>query len=60
MLQVIFYGLAVQHMSSGQQGFHVMLFAMMIAFLYTHAGRCFGLDRWIHSRWPDSFWAKLG
>lgn len=60
MLQVIFYGLAVQHMSSGQQGFHVMLLAMMIAFLFTHAGRCFGLDRWIRSRWPTSIWAKLG
>lgn len=60
IFQVIFYGLAVQHMSSGQQGFHVMLLAMMIAFLYTHAGRCFGLDRWIRSRWPDSFWARLG
>ena len=59
-IQVIFYGLAVQHMSSGQQGFHVMLLAMMIAFLCTHAGRCFGLDRVIRSRWPNSFWAKLG
>jgi YVTN family beta-propeller protein len=48
-LQVIFYGLAVQHMSSGQQGFHVMLFAMMIAFLFSHAGRTWGLDGWL---WP--------
>jgi YVTN family beta-propeller protein len=48
-LQVIFYGFAVQHMSSGQQGFHVMLFAMMIAFLFSHAGRTWGLDGWL---WP--------
>ena len=43
-LQVIFYGLAVQHMSPGQQGFHVMLFAMMVAFLFARAGRTWGLD----------------
>ena len=43
-VQVICYGLAVQHMSPGQQGFHVMLFAMMIAFLFSHAGRTWGLD----------------
>lgn len=50
-LQVIMYGLAVQHMSSGQQGFHVMLFAMMIAFLFSHAGRTWGLDAWLANRW---------
>lgn len=50
-LQVVFYGLAVQHMSSGQQGFHVMLFAMMIAFLFSHAGRTWGLDGWLWRRW---------
>jgi len=49
--QVIMYGLAVQHMSSGQQGFHVMLFAMMIAFLLAHAGRTWGLDAWLSNRW---------
>ena len=43
-LQVIFYGLAVQHMSPGQQGFHVMLFAMMVAFLFARAGRTWGID----------------
>ena len=48
-LQVVMYGLAVQHMSSGQQGFHVMLFAMMIAFLFAHAGRTWGVDAWL---WP--------
>ena len=48
-LQVVFYGLAVQHMSSGQQGFHVMLLAMMIAFGFSHAGWTWGLDGWL---WP--------
>src|SRR6185437_13704479 len=33
LIEVIFYGMAVQHMSSGQQGFHVMLFSMMVVFL---------------------------
>ena len=49
-LQVILYGLAVQHVSSGQQGFHVMLFAMMLAFLFAHAGRTWGLDAWLSDR----------
>src|SRR4029453_3845426 len=50
-LQVILYGLAVQHMSSGQQGFHVMLLALMIAFLFAHAGRTWGIDAWLAHRW---------
>ena len=49
-LQVIMYGLAVQHMSSGQQGFHVVLFAMMLAFLFAHAGRTWGVDAWLGER----------
>ena len=49
-IQVIMYGLAVQHMSSGQQGFHVTLLAMMIAFLFTHAGRTWGVDAWLSDR----------
>ena len=48
-LQVIMYGLAVQHLSSGQQGFHVLLLAMMVAFLFAHAGRTWGVDAWL---WP--------
>ena len=53
VLQVILYGLAVQHMSSGQQGFHVMLLAMMISFLFAHAGRTWGLDGWLWPRLAD-------
>lgn len=59
-LQVIFYGLAVQHMSSGQQGFHVMLLSMMIAFLFARAGRYWGIDGRLIDRHPRSLWAALG
>ncbi len=59
-LEVISYGLAVQHMSSGQQGFHVMLLSMMLAFLYTRPGRYLGLDAWIRRRYPSTFWARMG
>lgn len=57
--QVIFYGLAVQHTSPGQQGFHVMLLAMMIAFLFTRAGRRWGLDGWLRARHPRSLLARI-
>ena len=50
----IFYSLAVQHMSSGQLGFHVMLGAMMIAFFFSRSGRTWGVDGWLRSRWPGS------
>jgi len=59
-LQVIFYGLAVQHMSSGQQGFHVMLISMMLAFLLTRAGRSYGLDGWLQQRSRSGLWRALG
>ena len=54
VIQVILYGLAVQHMSPGQQGFHVMLFAMMVAFLFARAGRRWGVDTWLRQRYPNS------
>lgn len=60
LIQVLFYGFAVQHMSSGQQGFHVMLASIMIAALGSHAGRRWGLDAWVRRRWPDSLVARLG
>jgi uncharacterized membrane protein YphA (DoxX/SURF4 family) len=59
LIQVLFYGFAVQHMSSGQQGFHVMLAAMMIAFLFSHAGRFWGIDSQLVRR-PNPIWRKLG
>jgi uncharacterized membrane protein YphA (DoxX/SURF4 family) len=58
--QVVFYGMAVQHMSPGQQGFHVMLGAMMIAFFFAKAGRWLGIDAWLVRRYPGSVWGRLG
>jgi uncharacterized membrane protein YphA (DoxX/SURF4 family) len=52
------YGLATQWMSPGQQGFHIVLFALMIAFFATRAGRTWGLDARIAAAKPDSPLAK--
>lgn len=38
------YGLATQWMSPGQQGFHLVLFVLMVAFFFSRAGRRWGLD----------------
>jgi uncharacterized membrane protein YphA (DoxX/SURF4 family) len=54
----LLYGSAVQHMSPGQQGFHVMLAAMMIAFFFSRAGRTWGVDGVIREWRPDSFLAR--
>ena len=54
LLQVVFYGMAVQQQSSGQQGFHIMLFAMMLTFLFSRAGRQWGIDGWLRERYPAS------
>ncbi|MGH7634984.1 MAG: hypothetical protein ACRENC_14710, partial [Gemmatimonadaceae bacterium] len=59
LLQVLFYGFAVQQHSSGQQGFHVMLFAMMVTFFFARAGRRFGLDAWVRARWPQSRFVRM-
>lgn len=50
----IVYGLAVQHMSSGQLGFHVLLVPLMLAFAFARAGRTWGLDAKIRARWPNA------
>ena len=47
---VINYGLATQWMSSGQQGFHLLLFTLMLAFFFSRAGRRWGLDGVIAKR----------
>ena len=52
---VINYGLATQWMSPGQQGFHLVLLFLMLAFLFARAGRVWGVDRWIARGWPGSF-----
>src|SRR5437660_6635028 len=46
------YGLASQWMSFGQQGFHVLLVTSMIVFLFTRAGRTWGIDAWLLRRRP--------
>ena len=48
------YGLATQWMSPGQQGFHLVLFALMLAFFFARAGRTWGLDARIAAAKPDS------
>src|SRR3954470_21217055 len=52
---VINYGLATQWMSPGQQGFHIVLFFLMLAFIFARAGRTWGLDAWLARRRPTSF-----
>ena len=55
LVLVINYGLATQWMSPGQQGFHLVLFFLMLAFFFARAGRTWGLDGWLARRRPRSF-----
>ena len=59
VIQVLLYGMAVQQQSSGQQGFHVMLMILMLTFLFTRAGRRWGLDARLRERWPSSRLVQL-
>ncbi|HEX7336445.1 MAG TPA: TQO small subunit DoxD [Gemmatimonadales bacterium] len=52
------YGLATQWMSPGQQGFHLVLFFLMLAFFLARAGRTWGLDGWLARRRPRSLLAR--
>jgi len=52
------YGLATQWMSPGQQGFHLVLFALMLTFFMARAGRVWGLDARIAARKPESFLSR--
>ena len=52
------YGLATQWMSPGQQGFHLVLFSLMIAFFCARAGRAWGLDAVLWSARPKSILAR--
>jgi thiosulfate dehydrogenase [quinone] large subunit len=54
LLLVVNYGLATQWMSPGQQGFHLVLFFLMVAFFFARAGRTWGLDGWLARRRPGS------
>lgn len=55
LLLVINYGLATQWMSAGQQGFHLVLFFLMLAFFFARAGRTWGVDGWLARRKTWSF-----
>lgn len=59
LVQVVFYGLAVQHTSPGQQGFHILLFVCMVAFMAARAGRKWGVDGWLRARRSTSALARL-
>ncbi|HUF34327.1 MAG TPA: TQO small subunit DoxD [Gemmatimonadales bacterium] len=52
------YGLATQWMSPGQQGFHLLLFVLMLTFFCARAGRLWGLDGRIASGNPKSLAAR--
>ncbi|HJR17386.1 MAG TPA: TQO small subunit DoxD [Gemmatimonadales bacterium] len=52
------YGLATQWMSPGQQGFHLILFFLMLAFFLARAGRTWGIDGWLARRKPGSILAR--
>ena len=52
------YGLATQWMSPGQQGFHLILFVLMLAFFFGRAGRVWGLDARIAGGNPKSVLAR--
>jgi uncharacterized membrane protein YphA (DoxX/SURF4 family) len=52
------YGLATQWMSPGQQGFHLVLFALMLTFFMARAGRRWGIDARIAAAKPDSVLAR--
>lgn len=58
LVLVINYGLATQWMSPGQQGFHFVLFVLMLAFFFARAGRAWGLDGWLARRKPHSLLAR--
>jgi uncharacterized membrane protein YphA (DoxX/SURF4 family) len=58
VILVINYGLATQWMSPGQQGFHLVLFFLMLAFFFARAGRTSGLDGWLARRRPRFLLAR--
>lgn len=58
LAMVTAYGLATQWMSPGQQGFHIILFVLMLAFFGARAGRTWGVDGVMARRNPGSFWAR--
>lgn len=58
LVLAINYGLATQWMSQGQQGFHIVLVGLMIAFFFARAGRTLGLDAILWSARPKALLAR--
>ena len=58
LILVINYGLATQWMSPGQQGFHLVLFFLMLAFFFARAGRTWGFDGWLARRKQGSLLSR--
>jgi uncharacterized membrane protein YphA (DoxX/SURF4 family) len=58
LLLVINYGLATQWMSPGQQGFHLVLFVLMLTFFFARTGRRWGLDARLARRRPGSLLSR--
>jgi thiosulfate dehydrogenase (quinone) large subunit len=58
LVLVFNYGMATQWMSPGQQGFHLVLFFLILAFFFARAGRRWGIDGWLARRRPDSIVAR--
>lgn len=58
LLLVTNYGLATQWMSPGQQGFHIVLFSLMLVFFFARAGRTAGLDAVLWSSRPKALLAR--
>ena len=58
LILAVNYGLATQWMSPGQQGFHLVLVALMIAFFFARSGRTWGLDARLWSANPNSMFAR--
>jgi uncharacterized membrane protein YphA (DoxX/SURF4 family) len=58
LVLVINYGLATQWMSPSQQGFHLVLLFLLLAFFFARAGRTWGLDAWLAGGHPRSLLAR--
>ncbi len=52
------YGLATQWISTGHQGFHLLLVTSMLIFFLARAGRAWGLDGWLARRFGDRWFTR--
>jgi len=59
LVMMVIYFLATFWMGPGPQGFHLLLIMCMIVFVASRAGRTWGLDGWILSRFPVPTLARL-